>query len=1146
MSSDQPVVVDAAIRAQALDPTNSYIVQAPAGSGKTELLTRRILTLLARVDQPEEILAITFTRKAASEMRQRVLKVLQQAQLQRSGLLTDACDAYQQEALDLAASVLDRDAEKKWHLLDDPARLALQTIDSLCAVMTRQMPVTSQFGAPLSVQEDASRLYQTAATRCIEDLLQTKEQGFDALVMLLDHLDNNVDRLQLMLANMLARRDQWLRHYGQAGSRDGLEAALSEWVEERFDELGDRLPDTINDSVLPLLKHAARCDRALDMDTSSVEFERWDNMPPPSIASATFWMAFADIVLTKSDTRRKTADRKGGFPTNAADADEVGMSSAELKAHKNTFKALLDSLEGQDKFLSLLIEIRKLPVTGYSDAQWEVMEALIELLGLCVAQLQLVFATDTCVDFSEVSIRAGQALGDAQAPTDLALVMDYRLSHILIDEFQDTSISQFELFKKLVVGWEQGDGRTFFAVGDPMQSIYRFRNAEVSLFLRACDYGIGEIRLKPLQLTVNFRSRPGIVNWCNKTFSQIFPAQANPRTGAITYSPSQPFNADDPDAVCQVHGFLSPDWDAQAEKVVEVTQQCLANTEGNIAILVRGKSVLPEIFTALQQQQIDYQAIDIETLGDRLIVRDLLSLSAAILHPRDRLHWLAVLRAPWCGLTLADLHALLADGKHHSVFALMTDSSVVARLSDDGQRRIQRLVEVLLPAMARVDREPLVPWLEACWLQLGGPVASSKTDRAAADACLHELAAIEADGLIRDFRYVNERLQKLYAPAAEGDVRVQIMTIHKSKGLEFDTVLLPSLGRRARQDQTQLLNWFEYQSNEGQPRLLLAPVPETNADTKKDAPILRLVLEQQKHKAENELLRLLYVAATRARSRLHLFGNAPVKNAALSAPPRNTLLFPLWPEVRADFEALLDALEPADSDLAAEPDDSAVPDPLEPPLLLRIPVDTPVMNMQDQWVRPGATAPELPSDAPPDFDWASLDARHVGTVVHRQLQRFAQEGSDAWTVERVKESLGFYQQQLQALGVTDAGLQSGAKRVSRALVNVIEDPQAQWLLSAQEDASSELKITGLVGDSLVNGVIDRTFVDEHGVRWIVDFKTGDHRGGKVEEFLDREQERYQSQLERYATIMQQIESRPVRLGLYFPLLRQFREWSPDV
>jgi ATP-dependent helicase/nuclease subunit A len=112
------------------------------------------------------------------------------------------------------------------------------------------------------------------------------------------------------------------------------------------------------------------------------------------------------------------------------------------------------------------------------------------------------------------------------------------IRHVLVDEFQDTSLEQFELLRALTAGWEQGDGRTLFAVGDPMQSIYQFREAEVGLFLRARDQGIGTVRLESLQLRRNFRSVPALIDWVNHHCGAMFPARDDPRLAAIRYLPS--------------------------------------------------------------------------------------------------------------------------------------------------------------------------------------------------------------------------------------------------------------------------------------------------------------------------------------------------------------------------------------------------------------------------------------------------------------------------------------------------------------------------------------------------------------------------------------------------------------------------------
>src|SRR5208282_6001314 len=116
---------------------------------------------------------------------------------------------------------------------------------------------------------------------------------------------------------------------------------------------------------------------------------------------------------------------------------------------------------------------------------------------------------------------------------------------------QDTSHTQFELLKTLTAGWEPGDGRTLFLVGDPMQSIYRFRQADVSLFLKARESGIGSITLEPLQLQTNFRSRPAVIAFVNSACGQTFPVEHDIEAGAIAYSES--FAATDDDGEQAVH-----------------------------------------------------------------------------------------------------------------------------------------------------------------------------------------------------------------------------------------------------------------------------------------------------------------------------------------------------------------------------------------------------------------------------------------------------------------------------------------------------------------------------------------------------------------------------------------------------------------
>src|SRR5437762_11143276 len=179
-----------------------------------------------------------------------------------------------------------------------------------------------------------------------------------------------------------------------------------------------------------------------------------------------------------------------------------------------------------------------MPPAEYDDRQWEALEAILALLKPAVAHLKVLFGERGQADFTEFAHGALEALGSVDDPSDLLLSLDQKIAHVLLDEFQDTSLSQFELLTKLTSGWQEGDGRTLFLVGDPMQSIYRFREAEVSLFLRARQEGIGSVQLEPLRLDANFRSTPRIVEWVNTTFSSLFPVVEHIDRGAVPYSPS--------------------------------------------------------------------------------------------------------------------------------------------------------------------------------------------------------------------------------------------------------------------------------------------------------------------------------------------------------------------------------------------------------------------------------------------------------------------------------------------------------------------------------------------------------------------------------------------------------------------------------
>ncbi|TPW18561.1 MAG: UvrD/REP helicase, partial [Halothiobacillaceae bacterium] len=544
-------------RQRALDPALSFIVQAPAGSGKTGLITQRFLRLLTTVQSPEEVLAITFTKKAAAEMRERILAALTAA---RDTPMP--ADEHGRVTWQLAQTVLQHERVLEWNLLEMPGRLRIQTIDSLCAYLTRSMPVMSGFGAQPRITEEATELYREAVRRTLEHL----EEGYDwspAIEALIDHLDNQLSLVESLLIEMLAKRDQWLRHVQQGrdhpAARELLERTLAAIISDALAHVDRVLPAHYRQELLSVAQFAGGNVEKTHRLACLAELNK---LPEFTVSALSTWLTITGLLLTNDNSWRKRVDKNSGFP--APSSANNSQEKAALQVMKERMVALLAGLAAEPEVLTSLARLSQLPTPRYSDGQWQLLEALFELLPITAAQLHLVFAEQGCVDFSEVARSANHALGDDEAPTDLALALDYRIQHLLVDEFQDTSFGQYQLLERLTAGWQRGDGRTLFLVGDPMQSIYRFREAEVGLFLRARRYGIGEIALVPLTLTVNFRSQQGVVAWVNGAFEKILPSEESMESGAVVYTPSVAAHpARDEDAVV-VHPQLAKDQATEA------------------------------------------------------------------------------------------------------------------------------------------------------------------------------------------------------------------------------------------------------------------------------------------------------------------------------------------------------------------------------------------------------------------------------------------------------------------------------------------------------------------------------------------------------------------------------------------------------
>ena len=1128
-------------RERARDPDRSFIVQAPAGSGKTELLTQRMLGLLARVENPEEVVAITFTRKAAAEMAQRLLERLEAARHAAS----EPLEPHLRLSRELAQAALANDAERGWNLLEQPSRLRIRTIDSLCAELARQLPVLSGLGGGQQVTEDAAPLYLQAATRTMAAIEDDDDPLQADVARLLDRYDNRYDHLVELLTSMLASRDQWRRYLlelrqGDGFDRASLEATLRYLVNSELDTARAAMPDAALAELPGLLRYALSNEPADASEvTALLDACVHDGaLDLPADADALpHWLTLIRRLLTADGKKwRAGADAKAGFPPPSK---ARGEEKARRQYWKDAFGALLDTLRDDDRLREQLAGVLRLPRPDYEDEAWASLESMMRILLRSHAEWEIVMAESGLADFGEIADRAIRALGEPERPSNLALRLDYRISHLLVDEFQDTSHSQIMLLERLTEGWTEGDGRTLFLVGDPMQSIYRFRKAEVSLFIRAFAGRLFEqLRLEPLRLEVNFRSNRPLVDWVNHVFPTVMPRSDDPVKGAVRYSPAtvRP-NADDGGTVGIALRALRDD-QAEAEQVVELLRH--RDPAVKTAILVRARSHAAAILQRLDRlKQADprfrYRAVDFNPLAETPLVRDLVSLTLALQQPADRLAWLSVLRTPFVGLDLADVDRLVggdAEALIEDRLAASADGSA-ATLSADGRARLERAAPVLLRFARLRGRAPIRTVVETCWQHLGGPACiDNASELDDAETCLALLEKLEREDLPIDRETLATHLANLYAePDAQAGDGLQVMTIYAAKGLEFDTVILPGINRDTGGDGPRLMHWFELADID---RIVLSPMRNVaeKAAQKRSGDLIQFIsgVERERQKLENG--RLLYVAATRAIRELHLLGALQPSTKGELRPGAATLLGELWPAIAEEESPGLLARWSDAGETDGAPA-AATTEPL-PQLYRRLPAT---------WAPPpmpaGVAVPEAAASVPREpieFSWAGENARLAGELVHRVLQRIAETGLDSWV-----EAGGFArhrdwcERQLREVGISGREAQPVVARVERAVTRCVASVEGRWVLSAHAEAGCEVALTALLDGRLYNLVLDRTFIADD-VRWIIDYKTSTHSGGDLAGFLESEKSRYRGQLERYRAALALTETRPIRTALYFPLL----------
>lgn len=1206
-------------REQALDAGRSVLVQAPAGSGKTDLLTRRFLRLLGEVDKPGQIVAITFTKAAAAEMRHRILSELEKAATREAAELIP--DEFSMEAL--AHRALARSQALGWNLLDLPAQLRISTIDSFCRDLALQQPLLSGLGGGLDVAERPGELYRRAARRTLEAIGQQEGELTASIEALLRWRDNGWREMENLLVEMLEKRDRWMQQFildrnpDWEALRAQLERPFQKAVTETLSALSwllDQVPGA-REEALQLARLA--CEEP--GDKSPWGLAECSEIPAAPFAEGLdsareMFAELANFLQTQKGNWRSEKGLKApeGFP-----ATTRGRSG---KARFGAFIAKLEQVSGLE---AALASVRTLPPARYTEEDWKIVRACFVLLRHAAAQLKVIFAEEASVDFIEVAQIAESILqGEDGLPTDAALAIADDIRHLLVDEFQDTSRRQHQLLAGLIAAWPEREQRTCFVVGDPMQSIYFFRDADAELFPRVRENGLEiahdqPLRFDAVRLFANFRTASPLVDRLNTVFSKVF--EENDGSG-VSFAEAVAARAESepaallPAADTRMHLHLEfvpqakregssgnragqgkkqitaareAARTAQIAEIVDLIRSRVAHVEQarsigrkyRIAVLGRTRTALAPIATALREAQIPFRAIDLEDLRQRPEVLDALALGRALLNPQDRVAWLGVLRAPWCGLSLADLHALTSADDENLVTRPVPEllAERAALLSAEGQAAAARVLRALEAVPSLRFAQPTASvgtWLEQVWLRLGGDACVDATAHANLDLLWRSLDRLpdgEQDLLGSALDAALDKLAALPDPSVDSEYGVQLMTIHKSKGLEFEVVIVPELQARAARTRGKLLAWMERglaepDEAENVTEFLVAPLQPKGADRGKAKEWVDRVYGARE---AQEMRRILYVAATRAREELHLFARPTWKAEQDGSPslkiPTSCLLATAWPALqqqiterfaawRATHTTAEEESEVVDA-LAASGESNllVMPAPKKHTLLRRLP-------LKYEAIRGCSTASSTPE---PTMGSSRLYERHegglisraLGSAVHVLLMQLAQlHAAQGW--QAAQSSLPLLMPriaaQVRAAGVDASQAERIAAQAQELAQKAAQDPLGQWILSPHTAAASEARWAGVVAGKLRTVQVDRIFQagleplsQGNDAWWIIDYKTAHAEESDPAVALPQLRRIFAPQVEAYAQVLRNLygDSAVLRGGLYYPRIGMLDWWK---
>lgn len=1049
----------------AANPARSVWVMANAGSGKTHVLVNRVVRLMLAGFAPQSILCLTFTKAAAAEMSLRLFNLL------ASWIALDDEELAARLSGLGVARVKPDDLARARRLfaiaIETPGGLKIQTIHAFCEKLLQLFPAESGLAPGFRVMDETEsrQLLEEARDAALAAAAEAND------LSLIDDGTLSADGFESLSKAFLAATSP----FADAISGTADLAA----IEARLRRVAGTLPYAstaeIDDAVLA--RDRSRYRQAAEALAGTPSFHGKD-------ASAIF-RQFADAHSAEELVNLLT----GELFTDKGEPGKRGLFSTATRARHSD---ICNWFDAESATLVQLLTQRALSVK---------IDATLALLRLMIrvnSTFQTLKQERGLYDFDDLIMRTQALLQDSRAAQWVLYKLDGRLSHILVDEAQDTSPTQWGIITALADEFFAGEGaerpgpRSLFVVGDIKQSIYSFQGADTDAFAAARDHFRGRLAgvntpLAEIDLTLSYRSLPAVLHMVDAVFAEGAPAHRGLRDDARDGG-HQPNRKDEGDGIFELWPLFTPPdrpepdpWHAPVDRAGEDSPRLLQARDiagrikgwigqrllpsknrpvepGDILILLQKRgSLFDALIAELRRLDVPVAGADRLKLQESLAVMDLMALVQVCLLPGDDLSLACVLKSPLVPEPLDDDDLTrLAAGRTGDLWSSLeasgTQAANVAFLAACRASAVLAgphgfLAQVLTQARRAIAARLGVEALDATAMLLDAALDFERDQGTSLAAFLHWFMARDED-------------MKRELEGASGEVR--IMTVHGAKGLEGNIVILPDAA--------------DMPGSRGGPSLLALPgggngpalLPLFDAATVVKPDSIRDWKDVATEKNKDERKRLLYVAMTRARDELYIGGTQGVRSldddcwyrlvedGLAKAQEKHSLRVITGEHPAGDIRRWGDEPEEMASSRESPPE---APLPTMPGWATR---DAPIGSSEPGW----STVTRVAARTSAVFD---REAARTGQALHRVLEHL-QAGDSIDTVQ--------HRLARQKLDPALAG----------PLHAVLQRPDTQGYFAA--DARSEAAIAGaLDGLPPVQGRIDRLRIDAAEI-WLLDFKTG--------------------------------------------------------